>query len=457
MNGLRSIVPLSRDSMRGVIVRPIEGERPTVEWANPRDLYVEESYQRSISESGTSLIRRIAGAFSWHKLKPPVCFRAAEHGGVLVVVDGQHTAIAAATRKVELIPIIVISKASLVDRAEAFVGHNKDRLSLTMMAIFHAELAAGDKLAREMKEACDAAGAKILPYSINVSIPHPPGTTVAIGTIRSLLRKHGAEWLTRVMKVLVAAGRGPVKAQEITAASIVLAAVGHDEGSDGRLAKLIASKPAKQWAAIASSEEGHLGQAIATVWMRELDVRARPQPERIVVSQPAPNPTPPPAAAGAAAKAERVHVKASVPPSGGASLEKPGLILRKTEAPPVINYEPTPAPRKVGVTFLAQANGITVTIDGAVSRVGRPRPAELGRQGAALVSRLLSVMPAQIGHDRLADKIFDGRANRRQLLDDLVASVNPDLRRLGLEIFEVKTSGYMLREMANIGENRLLA
>ena len=236
MNGLRSIRPLSRYSMRGVKVQPIVGHVPTLELANPRDLFVEESYQRDIRESGTALIRRTVGAFSWHKFKPPVCFRSTEAGGALVIIDGQHTATAAATRGIALIPILVVSEeASLADRARAFVGHNKDRLALTQQTVFAAQVAAGDKMAVAVRDACTAAGVTILPYAVNLAEERNVGETIAIGILNKTAQRFGPEWLTRVLKVLVAAKRGPIKAQEISAVSAVLGHLADLPRIDARL------------------------------------------------------------------------------------------------------------------------------------------------------------------------------------------------------------------------------
>ena len=207
MKGLRSIVPLSRESLRGIEQSPIIGHPPVIEWINPRELYIEESYQRDVGENGTALIRKIVKEFSWHKFKTPIGFRAPEFDGVIVVVDGQHTSIASATRGIERIPVAVYENATEAERAAAFVAHNRDKIALTTQAIFKADLAAGDALAVAANRACEAAGAKILTQTISLALARPVGETMAVGTIRSIVKKLGEEHLTRTMKVLVAAGR----------------------------------------------------------------------------------------------------------------------------------------------------------------------------------------------------------------------------------------------------------
>lgn len=436
MKGLRSIVPLSRDSLRGIEAATIVGEEPTVEWVNPRDLFVEEGYQRDVGQNGIALIRRIVAEFSWHKFKAPICFRAPEFDGALVVVDGQHTSIGCFTRGIERIPVMVYANASAAQRAAAFVAHNRDRVALTMQAVFKADLAAGDLIALQANRACEAAGAKILTHAINLTLERPVGETMAIGTLRSIVRKAGADHLERVMRVLVAAKRGPIKAQEISAVSMILLGWKGGRDVDARLAEIVASRSAKRWASLGAQEAGTLPQALTTLWLRALNERLPAATKQ----EPGPPPRP-------AVKPQDESVK---PPASPVKPSPAPYAYKKpeNEARPPAPAPPPPPPKKQSVVFLAQANGISVAIDGTVTRVGHQRRAQVGERGAALVSRLVSVMPAQIGHDRLAVKIFEGRANPRQLLDDLVASVNPELKRVGLEIFHVKASGYMLREIA---------
>lgn len=446
MKGLRSIVALSRDSMRGVDVLPVEGVPPALEWARPADLFVEEDYQRDVAEGGTSLIRRIAGAFSWYCLKPPICFVSEEHGGAKVIVDGQHTAIGAATRGVPEIPIVLFSGAGAAVRARSFVAHNQNRVALTMLAVFHAQLAHDEPLAAEMKRVCDAAGATILTKAINLSEQRPVGETMAIGAIRNVLKKHGAERLQRVMMVLVGARRGPIKAQEITAVANILfggpAGVGgRSYEVDVRLSFLIASRTAKQWQALAVNESGTLPQALATLWLRDLELRLSPA-ESIPRAAPSLLPKTP------------AHDKPATPfDNGDRAADKqnahpvklPAVSVKPAAKAFPVDLPPA-APKPKAPVFLAQANGVSVQATGAVTRVGYGTTPNVGNYGATLVARLVAVMPAQLPHERLAHNVFPGKASARQMLGDLVASVNQDIRRIGLEIYEVKSSGYMIRD-----------
>lgn len=444
MKGLRSIVPLPRESLRGITPAPIVGKPPTIEWVNPRDLFIEESYQRDVGENGTALIRRIVQEFSWHKFKTPICFRAPEFDGAIVVVDGQHTSIGCATREeIEIIPVAVYESATEAERAAAFVAHNRDKVALTMQAIFKADIAPGDQFAVAANRACEAAGAKILTQAINLSLPRPVGETMAVGTIRSIVKKFGEEHLTRTMRVLVAAGRGPIKAQEIGAVSNILVNWRDDADVDALLADLIRSKTAKAWASLGAQEAGTLPQALTTLWLRALSSRLPAATKK----DPGPVPT------GEVRKAiiDKPKAEPVKPPPPSVNRFSP-TVKEPVPAVPVSNYRQPDPPKPV---YLTQANGIFVTIDGRITR-GDNR-AVVSADAAKLVARLVSVMPAQIGFERLSQYVFSGRPNARMLLDDLVEILRRPLAGVGLEIFRVERSGYMIRETAKSGDNLLRA
>ncbi|MFC6049665.1 hypothetical protein ACFPYM_17710, partial [Methylobacterium hispanicum] len=155
---LRRIKPLNVASTDcGFVDTPM----PVFELVDPRDLWVDERYQRGLSERSFSLIRRILRIFDWRRFKPPVVTRTPE--GHLHVIDGQHTAISAASHpKVLRIPVMVVEAADMASRAQAFIGHNKDRVAVTPMQIFHASLAAGDQEAAVVARTVAKAGARIL-------------------------------------------------------------------------------------------------------------------------------------------------------------------------------------------------------------------------------------------------------------------------------------------------------
>ncbi len=91
MSSLRAIEPMA---LPGVEPGPIAGDMPRLEWGDPTTLWVDETYQRNISERLVKLIRKIVAEFAWRRFSPP---KVVPVDGRRHVLDGQHTAIAAAS------------------------------------------------------------------------------------------------------------------------------------------------------------------------------------------------------------------------------------------------------------------------------------------------------------------------------------------------------------------------
>lgn len=188
---------------------------PEVRLVNPSLLLVDDVYQRSLSENSIRLIRRIVTGWDWARFKPPVC--AEVEGEVLEVIDGQHTAMAAATHPaIDIIPVMVVRAETTADRARAFVGHNKDRLNITPMQMHFSALAAGDEDALTVQQVCEKAGVVILrnPPAQN---RFKPGETLALSAVRGLIGRHGARGARLVLEVLANAKAAPVSADGIKA------------------------------------------------------------------------------------------------------------------------------------------------------------------------------------------------------------------------------------------------
>ena len=113
---------------------------PMVEWMDPADLLVEGRYQRELSQKSTDLIRKIVEGWDWRRFKPPIIAWTTRG---FEIIDGQHTAIAAATHPtIDKIPVLVVEAAQIKDRATAFIGHNRDRLNVTPVQMHRAGVAA---------------------------------------------------------------------------------------------------------------------------------------------------------------------------------------------------------------------------------------------------------------------------------------------------------------------------
>ena len=187
----------------------------------PTDLYVDEGYQRNLSRSSIKLISRIVQNWNWTHFKPPIVVKD-EESNTFYVLDGQHTAIAAASHpSIEKIPVMIVDAEQVADRAKAFIGHNRDRIAVTVTQIHHSSILAQDPEALEIEAICKDAGVTILRQIPQKGI-FRPGETLALNSIRTLMRKLGGEKARAVLACLVRAGRAPIRADEMKAVAHML-------------------------------------------------------------------------------------------------------------------------------------------------------------------------------------------------------------------------------------------
>lgn len=198
---------------------PVLGERPALAWVRPTDLLVDATYQRDLSPSSVRLIRSIVREFAWSRIKPPVVVRA-NGGGEMHVVDGQHTAIAAASLGLDALPVFVVDAPDVLERARAFVSHNQNRLMVTALDIHRSLVAAGDPLSRTVQKVCDEVGVRLCVVSRQCRVD--VGDTRSIDRIRRLFTRQGAEHARKVLSCLVRAKCAPIAEMHLTAAGVLV-------------------------------------------------------------------------------------------------------------------------------------------------------------------------------------------------------------------------------------------
>lgn len=192
-------------------------DKPEFEWVDPSDLYIEQKYQRNLTDHSIKLIRKIFKDFEWSKFKPPVVSRSENKW---VVIDGQHTAIAAASHpKIKKIPVMVITSASVKDRANAFMGHNRDRLNVSPAQMFFSSVAAEDPVALIVKKAMDETGCTVVRAKPPIWVE---GQTMAVGSLMVLATRKTLPDIVRILKILMDAKRAPIVAGEINAVADML-------------------------------------------------------------------------------------------------------------------------------------------------------------------------------------------------------------------------------------------
>lgn len=138
-------------------------------------------------------------------------------GGRFEVIDGQHTAIAAATHgSIASLPCLVLSADTAAKRSAAFVGINHDRVTLTPHALWRARCVAGDPSANAVLAALEVSGASLVATFSN-TVPAMPGQLSCVGTLRKVERDHGGQVLTEVLTIAVKAALAPIPAAVLRA------------------------------------------------------------------------------------------------------------------------------------------------------------------------------------------------------------------------------------------------
>ncbi len=213
---LRPIEPIPYPDGMGPVPREL-GQRPELRWVPPTSLLVDEGYQRDIGRRSYGLIKGMMQNFAWRKMKPPIVV---EVGAGLHCVDGQHTAIAAASINITEIPVFVVGAASLGERADSFVAHNRDRIVMQPLDIYRARIAAGDPDAVDCANVCQRAGVRIRQIQPGGKIL--VGDTGAVGTIQRLVKRRGVQKSRMILEAFVIGGRGPITPPEIDAAEALM-------------------------------------------------------------------------------------------------------------------------------------------------------------------------------------------------------------------------------------------
>lgn len=205
--------------LAGVEPGMAETDLPEFLWVDPATLLIDGVYQRNLSEKGLQLIRKIVRRWDWRRFKPPIVARTEEG---LEVIDGQHTAIGAATHPdVAQIPVMLVSAAERTSRAAAFIGHNRDQLGMTPMQMHFAAVAAGDEDAQTIDQVCHRAGVTIL-RSTPANGIWKARETVAVKAIGALINRRGAQRARIIIQVLADARCGPITSGQLKAVEMLL-------------------------------------------------------------------------------------------------------------------------------------------------------------------------------------------------------------------------------------------
>lgn len=194
------------------------GITPELIWVAPTDLWVDPTYQRDTTMRSRKLLKKIVKQFSWSKMKPPIGTRA--ESGQIHLIDGQHTAIAAASCRIARIPVFLVAAGPVHERAQSFVAHNTDRTTVAPLAVYKALVAAKDPDALVCEAVLQKAGVtfRVLNQVVETKI----GDTGAFGAVQALVKDQGPMRARIVLETLVRGECAPIASAHIQAAKHLL-------------------------------------------------------------------------------------------------------------------------------------------------------------------------------------------------------------------------------------------
>ena len=277
--------PIAALDLADVQPNTVTSTGPIFEHVDPTMLLVDERYQRELSPKGKALIAKIVAGWDWRRFKPPVAVMV---DAGLELIDGQHTAIAAATHpEIETIPVMIVEAVEISDRAAAFIGHNRDRIAVTPMELHHAAVTAGDEDALTIVQVCARAGVKIL-RKARQSNDYEPGETIAIRAISGIVGRQTAQRARLILEALARADLMPILTSHVRAAELLLT---DDEfrseiDSEGVTAAIVAAGGTYEQDArvFAKTHCIPIWRAIAITWFKARPKRRKPAVAEEVLS-----------------------------------------------------------------------------------------------------------------------------------------------------------------------------
>ena len=156
---------------------------------HPSELWVDGSYPRDLSTKSLKLIEKLVREWDWRRFSIPVVTKV---DGAWHVIDGQHNVVAALSHgAIGEIYVMVVDSDTASDRADAVLGHNRDRIAVTSGELFFAAAVAGDEDVATALAVCERAGATVL-RNPTPGRPFRPGEFIAVVALMKLVRRRSA-------------------------------------------------------------------------------------------------------------------------------------------------------------------------------------------------------------------------------------------------------------------------
>lgn len=189
-------------AQRAAIATELERERsiPEFKWVRPSELYVDESYQRPLSEER---VWSIATNFTWRLYDP---LWVGNRTGKLYVVDGRHRLAAASILGKELIPEVPVQvrrTQNVEEEAQTFVELQEKRRTITSAQRFAAKLIFKDPMALELNSILTKHKFKVTSETFGGSaMSAKPNEITAVGTLEKIFRAGGRTRVSAVLQII---------------------------------------------------------------------------------------------------------------------------------------------------------------------------------------------------------------------------------------------------------------
>lgn len=189
-------------------IPPAPQSPPKLAWVPVSALRINREYQREVeSKRSMAMMHRIVGNFCWSRFKALSVQQI--DSGLYEITDGQHSAIVAATLGIEEVPCLISPSESVADRAAAFVGINRERMSVDALPLFWARVAADDENAGDVAEVAADMGVAI-PRTNKSQSQYKPNDCVAVKSLMVLNKRGGRAYVRAVLEYGVACELIPI-------------------------------------------------------------------------------------------------------------------------------------------------------------------------------------------------------------------------------------------------------
>lgn len=248
------------------------GGRPDLRWLPLASLWVNEEYQRNITEDGRANIGRIIEKFSWARFTP---LMVADSGDSrFAVIDGQHRFLAAVAHGgIDEVPCAIVQAPELLDQARSFLAINAHRVAVNFFQLHHAGVVAGDPDALHLRSLADTAGLKIPRNNLSGDNWRPYHLRCP-KVVLELAKRHGDKPVLAALKLLVqmAEADGEAFSSKVLRGVVSLLLAAPDAETD-RLQKILGTRTAEEWSSAALAYRkmfgGSTAAAIAAAITRE--------------------------------------------------------------------------------------------------------------------------------------------------------------------------------------------